>query len=159
MAQNSFRPYKGKWLMKEYVMAGSSVVVEVGDLMELSDSDAPTVDLASSDADAIVGIAAGGLASSSSTQSLKVFVPAETKCEMKGKIIVGTAVIGLDINRMCDVSTHEGVDIDTKNEGHLYVVKVTKACASGTVSVSAPGFGIFRIANIPQVLDAGGWTR
>jgi len=71
---------------------------------------------------------------------------------MIGKINHGVAVVGTDINRMCDAYTHEGVDIDDKVEGHLYVVRITKATADGTATA---GEGIFRIAQSPKF--KGGW--
>jgi len=70
MSQNSFRPYKGKWIMNEFVMAATSVIVEKGDLIEISDSDAATVDLASNDAEAIVVIAAEGLTAAETASTM-----------------------------------------------------------------------------------------
>ena len=112
MAQNSFRPYKGKWLLKDFVLDTSAGTLEKGDLIEIESESVlasadGAVELATADAEAIVGISAQDLADTAADVAIKVWVPAEPKSEMIGKINSGAATVGTDANRPCDVFTHE----------------------------------------------------
>lgn len=152
MAQNSFRPYKGKWLMKEFTLDTSAGAVEKGDLMGIETESENSIELATNDDVAIVGIAVADKADTASDTTLVVWVPAEPKAEMIGAITDGTAVVGTDLIRACDVEDHEGADVDTNTHKHLWLVKITVATADGATTA---GEGIFRIAQTPEVLH--GW--
>lgn len=149
MAQNSFRPYKGKWLMKTYNLDTSAGAVEKGDLIEIDATSGNSVELATNDAVCIVGIAAEDMADKAADQDLKVMVPNEPKAEMIGRITDGVGVVGTDVNRHCDVEDHEGADVDTDTHHHLLLVKVTKACTDGNV-----GEGVFRITQTEELSGA-----
>ena len=149
MAQNSFRPYKGKWLIKEFTLDASAGAVELGDLIGIETESENSVELATNDDVAIVGIAAEDVANVAADQTIRVLVPAEPQAEMIGKITDGVAVVGTDLIRHCDVEDHEGADVDTDTHHHLWLVKVTKACTDGNV-----GEGVFRIAQLPEILGA-----
>lgn len=151
MAENSFRPYKGQWVMKKYLLDTAAGDVEKGDLIEIASAGDQTVELATNDAACIVGIAAESIDNNASAnEDIRVLVPNEPKAEMIGRITDGVAVVGTDINRNCDVEDHEGADVDTDSHHHLFLVKVTKACTDGNV-----GEGIFRIVQTPEFM--GGW--
>lgn len=151
MAQNSFRKHKGKWLMKEHTLKGSAGDVEVGDLIEVT-SGGITVELASTDATAIIGIAAEDLSSSTATQTIRVWEPLNQKCTMIGAVIAGAIAAGdTDSGRTCDVSTHEGVDTDTDSQHHLIIVKGIVATTDGSATA---GEGEFRIAQTLENLNA-----
>lgn len=149
--QNSFRPYKGKWLMKDFVLDGSAGAVEKGDLIELESESAlasdDVVELATADAEAIVGIACADYANQTADTKIKCWVPAERQSEMIGKINSGVAVVGTDGNRPCDIYTHEGINVDAHAINHVFLVRVTVATADGTVTA---GEGIFRIVKTPE---------
>jgi len=151
MAQNAFRPYTGKWLMKEFVLKATAGVVEKGDLVEFASRG--TVALATNDAISIIGIAAADYATSTAVQTIKIFVPAEPKAEMIGRVTDGAIALGVtDSGATCDVEDHEGADTDTDTHHHLYIVKGTVASADGS---TATGEAIFRIAQTPEF--TGGW--
>jgi len=153
MAQNSFRPYKGKWLLKDFVLDGSAGAVEKGDLIELESESAlasdDVVELATVDAEAIVGIAAKDYADQTADTKIKCWVPNEPQCECIGKINYGVAVVGTDGNRPCDIYTHEGANVDAHTINHLFLVRVTVATAAGQTT---PGEGIFRIIKTPELM-------
>jgi len=152
MAQNSFRTYKGDWIIKEYLLDTAAGAVEKGDLIEIATADDQTVELATNDAACIVGIAAKDYANDTTADThIKVLVPNSPKAEMIGRITDGVAVVGTDINRNCDVEDHEGVDVDTKTHSHLFLVKVTVATADGS---STAGEGVFRIVQTPEMMGA-----
>lgn len=151
--RNAFRPYKGKWLIKEFILDGS-VTVEKGNLMEYETETLlatnPVCELATADADAIIGIACKDYPSQSPDTNIKCWVPAERKAEMIGRITAGVAVGGAtDLHRPCDVQTHEGVDVDDNTERQLFLVRVTKATTDGSVTA---GEGIFRIVKTPEFI-------
>lgn len=152
MAQNSFRPYKGKWLLKKVKLTASVAAVEKGDLIGLNTADTDTKELATVNSVAIVGIAAQNSATSASIRTISVFVPNEPKSEMIGKITAGVAVVGTDAHRVCEVQTHEGADVDNHAIDHLMLVGVTIATADGSVTA---GEGIFRIVRTPEFARAG----
>ena len=152
MSENSFRIYKGDWLLKEYILNTAAGAVEKGDLIEIATADDQTTELATDDAACIVGIAAANYANDASNDTnIKVWVPNSPKAEMIGRITDGVAVVGTDINRNCDVEDHEGVDVDTKTHSHLFLVKVTVATADGS---STAGEGVFRIVQTPEMMGA-----
>jgi len=150
MAQNSFRPYRGKWLMKKVVLTASVAAVEKGDLIGITTLAQAAKDLAVAASLAIVGIAAQDSATSSAVRDLYVFVPRDISALMIGKITDGTAVIGTDVDRPCDVEDHEGADVDTRAHGHLLLVDVTVATADGATTA---GEGTFRIIKLPEYAD------
>lgn len=152
MAQNSFRKYRGKWLLKEFILDTSAGAVEKGDLMGIETESENSIELATNDDVAIVGIAAEDKADTAADTTLHVWVPNEPQAEMIGKITDGTAVVGTDAIRACDVEDHEGADVDENTHKHLWLVKVTKATADGATTA---GEGIFRISQLPEVLH--GW--
>ena len=110
MAQWSFKPYKGKWIIKEHTVAAAAAAIEAGDLMQFT-SGGITIALGTSTATAIVGIAAEDSASSASTRTLRVYEPENRLCEMEGKVTDGAIAVGdTDSGRTCDLEDHEGVD-------------------------------------------------
>ena len=154
MAQNSFRPSKGKWLLKDFILDTSAGALEKGDLIEIESESVlasanGAVELATADAEAIVGISAQDLADTAAETPIKVWVPAERQAEMIGKINYGVAVVGTDENRPCDIYTHEGANVDAHTINHLFLVRTTIATADGTVT---PGEGIFRIVKTPELM-------
>ena len=150
MAQNSFRTYKGKWLLKKVTLTASVAAVEKGDLIGIAVAADAGKALGTSSSASIVGIAAEDSALSTSTRDIHVWVPNEPKAEMIGRITDGVAVVGTDVDRNCDLESHEGVDVDTDGHHHLLLVEVTIACADAGV-----GQGIFRIVQTPEY--TGGW--
>lgn len=148
MAKPHFRPYKGKWLLKDYIL-DTTVAVTKGDLLEIETEGLDVLELATSDAACIVGIAAKDYPSQTPDTDIKVWVPAEMKSEMIGDINSGVAVVDEDINRPCDVYTHEGAAVDAHAHDHLFLVRTTIATADGT---TATGEGIFRIVQTPEFM-------
>lgn len=143
MAQNSFRPYKGRWITKEHTLKASAGAVELGDLIMIT-SGGVTVELGTNAATAIVGIAAEDKANSASTQTLKVKEPSTPLCEMEGQVTDGAIAVGdTDAGRGADLEDHAGVDTDTDSNHHLVIVKGVVATADGATTA---GKGIFRIA-------------
>lgn len=141
--QNSFRPYKGRWITKEHTLKATAGAVELGDIIMIT-SGGVTVELGASTATAIVGIAAEDKANSASTQTLKVKEPENHLCEMEGEVTDGAIAVGdTDAGRGCDLEDHEGVDTDTDTHHHLTIVKGVVATADGATTA---GKGIFRIA-------------
>ena len=161
MSQNSFRPYKGKWLMKRFTLVASAGAVEKGDMMKFTDTTPATVALGTDAADCIVGIAAEDLATSTATQDIRILVPAEPKSECIGKVIAGKIEVGdTDAGRTCELKSHEGADVDTTGDKNLYIVKGVKAAntdragTATTATASNPGLAIFRIAQTPEKRDS-----
>lgn len=152
MSQNSFRVYKGKWLLKRFILDTSAGAVEKGDLIGIETESENSVELATNDDVAIVGIAAENIADVAAESTIRIWVPNEPQCEMIGKITDGVAVVGTDADRACDVEDHEGADLDENTHKHLWLVRVTKATADGATTA---GEGIFRIAQTPEILH--GW--
>ena len=152
MAQNSFRPYRGKWVIKEHVLKATAGVVEKGDMIMLT-SGGVTVALATASATGLVGIACEGLASVAATQTIRVWEPVEETSECIGAVTSGAIAVGYtDSGRLCDIYTHTGAASDTATEDHLLIVKGTIATADGTATV---GEAIFRIAQTPKYAE--GW--
>jgi len=150
MAQNSFRPHKGKWSMKKVVLTASVAAVEKGDLIGIAALNDAAKALATTTSAAIVGIAAQDSATSAAVRDLYVWVPRDLGSLMKGKITAGVAVVGTDVDRPCDATDHEGAAVDTRAHGHLLLVDVTVACAAcGTTA----GEGTFRIIKLPEYAD------
>jgi len=151
VAQNSFRPYKGKWVLKEHTLKASAGAVEKGDFIMVT-SGGVTVELGTSAATALIGIAAEDLDNSTSTQAIRVWEPLEKRCELIGKVTDGAIAAGdTDSGRTCDLEDHEGVDTDTDTHHHLIIVKGTVATTDGS---STAGEGIFRIAQDLENLNA-----
>ncbi len=143
--------------MKEFILDGS-VAVEKGNLIEYESetnlATYPVCELASSDAEAIIGIACKDYPSIVADTKIRCWVPAERTAEMKGRINYGVAVGGAtDLHRPCDVQDHEGVDVDDNTERQLFLVRVTKPTAAGQ---TIAGEGIFRIVKTPEFI--GGFT-
>ena len=144
---SAFRPYKGKWVVKEHTLKASAGAVDDGDLIMVT-SGGVTVELATSSATALIGIAVGDYDNSASTQTIHVMEPLSKRCQMIGPVTSGAIAVGdTDSGRSCDVNDHEGVATDTDTEHHLIIVKGTVATDDGSVT---PGEGIFEIA---QTLD------
>jgi len=151
MAQNSFRPYRGKWILKEHVLKASAGDVEKGDMIMVT-SGGVTVELATSTATAIIGIAAEDLDNSTATQTIRVWEPAERRAELIGKVTDGAIAAGYtDSGRTCDLEDHEGADTDTDTHHHLIIVKGTKASTDGS---STAGEAVFRIAQDLENLNS-----
>lgn len=143
MAQNSFRKYRGKWVLKEHTLAASAGVVELGDLIQIT-SGGITVALGTATATAIVGISAEDLATSTATQTIRVWEPLYPACEMIGRVTDGAIAAGTtDSGRGCDLEDHEGVDTDTDTHHHLVIVRGTVATTDGSTTA---GEAVFRIA-------------
>ncbi|NIA04115.1 MAG: hypothetical protein GWP09_02075 [Nitrospiraceae bacterium] len=144
---SAFRPYTGKWVIKEHTLKANAGDVKDGDLAMVTDGGA-TVELATSSATALVGIIVGDYANSASTQTIHVQEPLSKRCQMIGPVTSGAIAVGrADSGRSCDVNDHEGVAVDTDTEHHLTIVKGTVATDDGSVIA---GEGIFEIA---QTLD------
>lgn len=149
MAQNAFRAYKGKWVLKRHTLKISAGAVEKGDLIMVT-SGGITVELGTSSATAIIGIAAEDIANLAATQLIRVWEPQEKRCEMIGRTTDGAIAAGdTDSGRTCDLEDHEGADTDTDTHHHLIIVKGTVAAADGSV-----GQAIFRIAQDLENLNS-----
>jgi len=144
----AFRPYKGKWVIKEHTLKANEGVVEAGDMIQVT-SGGITVELATSTATAIIGISVEGLAVDAvNTQTIRVLEPLSTECEFIGPVTDGAIAAGrTDSGRSCDLEDHEGVDPDTDTHHSLTIISGTIATADGATTA---GEGIFRIA---QTLD------
>jgi len=151
MAQNSFKPYKGKWVLKEHTLKATAGDVEKGDMIQVT-SGGVTVELGANNGTALIGIAAEDLSSTTTTQTIRVWEPLEKRCELKGKVTDGAIAAGdTDSGRTCDLEDHEGVDTDTDTHHHLIIVKGTKATTDGS---NTAGEAIFRIAQDLENLNA-----
>jgi hypothetical protein len=151
MAQNAFRKHKGHWVCKEHTVKASAGAIEAGDLIMIT-SGGITVELGTNAATAIVGISAEDLASSTATQTIRVWEPAEPTCEMIGRVTDGAIAAGdTDSNRGCDLEDHEGADTDTDTHHHLVIVKGTVATTDGATT---EGEAIFRIAQTVDKISA-----
>jgi len=151
MAQNAFRPHKGKWVLKRHTLKASAGDVEKGDLIMVT-SGGITVELATNAATAIIGIAAEDLSSSTASQTIRVWEPNEKRCTMIGRVTDGAIAVGdTDSGRTCDVEDHEGVDTDTDTHHHLIIVKGVTATTDGATT---EGKGEFRIAQDLENLNA-----
>ena len=115
-----FRIHKGRWIIKEYTLS-ANVTVAAGDFIYPDPSNAGQVTIADSTAGNLLGIAVKDYSSSSSTQTIKVFVPLEDTCEIEGPIESGTFT-SADVNKFCDLNSEDGVAIDTASKKHLWVV-------------------------------------
>jgi len=147
MAQNSFIPSKGKWLIKEHTFAASVAATEKGDMIQVTASGI-TVALGTSTATAIIGIAAEDSALTTATRTIRVFEPTSKMCEFIGQVTDGAIAAGFtDSNRPCDLEDHEGIDTDTDSEHSFTIVRGLVATADGS---STAGKGVFRIA---QTMD------
>ena len=143
----AFRPYKGKWVIKEHTLAGSAGAVEAGDMIQVT-SGGITVELGTSSATAIIGISVEELANDTSTQTIRVLEPLSTECQFIGAVTDGAIAFGrTDSGRSCDLEDHEGVDTDTDSEHSLTIIRGTIATADGATTA---GEGVFSIA---QTLD------
>lgn len=143
----NFRPYSGKWVCKRHVLKASAGAVTPGDMIMVT-SGGITVELATTAATALIGIAVETLANSTATQTIRVLEPLSPMCEIEGPVTDGAIAAGYtDAGRSCDLETHEGVDTDTDSHHHLTIVKGTVATTDGATT---EGRGIFRIA---QTLD------
>lgn len=163
MAQPAFRPYKGKWLLKDFTMIAvtSSAKVEIGDMIKFTDTTPATVRLATDAADCLVGISAGDYNTNTATQQVKIWVPAEPKSEFIGLVTAGIMAVGdTDAGRTCEMESHEGIDVDTTEDKNIYIVKGIKAYTTDgngtatTCTTSHPGVGVFRIAQTPEKRDS-----
>ena len=151
MAQNAFRPYKGKWVLKEHTLKATAGAVEKGDLIMVT-SGGITVELGTSTPTAIIGIAAEDIANVAATKLIRIWEPLEKRCEIIGRVTTGAIAVGdTDSGRTCDLVDHEGVATDTDNEHTLIIVKGTIATADGSATA---GEGIFRIAQDLENLNA-----
>lgn len=149
MAENAFRPWKGKWVLKEHTVAASAAAIEKGDMMQVT-SGGITIALGTSSATALIGIAAENSATSTSTRVLRVWEPVERRCTLIGRTTDGAIAAGdTDSGRTCDLEDHEGVDTDTDTHHHLIIVKGRVAAADGSV-----GEAEFRIAQDLENLNS-----
>lgn len=143
----SFRPYRGRWIIKEHTLKASAGAVEPGDMIMIT-SGGITVELGTSTATALVGIACEDLANSAATQTIRVLEPLSPLCECIGPVTDGAIAAGrTDSGRGCDLEDHEGADTDEDTHHHLVIVRGTVATADGATTA---GEGVFRIA---QTLD------
>lgn len=161
MAQNAFRPWKGKWLMKDFTLVASAGAVEKGDMMKFTDTTPATVALGNDAADCLVGIAAKDYANNAATQQVKIWVPAEPKAECKGRVTAGVIAVGdTDAGRTCELLSHDGAAVDTTGDNNLYIVKgieayTTDGAGTATTCTTAhPGVAIFRIIQTPEMRKA-----
>jgi len=151
MAQNSFRPYRGKWVLKEHTLKATAGVVEKGDMI-MGTSGGITVELGTNAATFLVGISAEDLATSTATQQIRVWEPIEQTCELIGKVTDGAIAVGdTDSGRGCDLEDHEGADTDTDTNHHLLIVRGTIASTDGATT---PGEAVFRIAQRAELISA-----
>lgn len=151
MAQNSFRPYKGKWVLKRHTLKASAGAVEKGDLIMIT-SGGITVELGTNAATAIVGISAEDIANSTATSTIRIWEPSDRTCEMIGRVTDGAIAAGdTDSGRHCDLEDHEGADTDTSTHSHLLIVKGTVASTDGATTT---GEAIFRISQTPDMIAA-----
>lgn len=149
MAQNAFRKFKGKWVLKEHTVAASAAAIELGDMMQVT-SGGITIALGTSTATALIGIAAEDSATSASTRTLRVWEPVEKRSTFLGRVTDGAIAVGdTDSGRTCDLEDHEGVDTDTDAHHHLIIVKGRVAAADGSV-----GEAEFRIAQDLENLNS-----
>ena len=149
--QNSFKPYKGKWVSKKHTLAASAGAVELGDLIMVT-SGGITVALATNAPTALVGIAAEDVADVAATQEISVLEPENRLCEMIGIVSDGAIAAGdTDGGRTCDLEDHAGADTDTDTCHTLIIVKGTVASADGATTA---GEAIFRIAQGLENLNA-----
>ncbi len=148
----AFKIHKGKWLLKDALLDTAAGAIVIGDMIGIDTEHDQTCEKGSTTSACILGISAGDYPNDTVNDTkIKVWVPNEPKCEMRGRITAGVAVVDTDVNRPCDLYTHQGVDVDTHSHDHLFLVKVTKATADGTSTV---GEGIFRIVQIPEYSGA-----
>lgn len=151
MAENSFRPLRGAWIMKEHTLKATAGAVEKGDLIMVTASGI-TVELGTNAATAIIGIACENLASSASTQTIRVWEPNEPRCEMLGIVSDGAIAAGTtDSGRTCDLEDHAGADTDTDTHHHLIIVRGTVASTDGATTA---GEAVFRIAQDIENLNS-----
>ena len=147
--QNAFRKHRGKWVLKEHTVAASVAAIELGDMMQVTSSGV-TIELGTSSATALIGIAAEDSATSTSTRLLRVWEPVERRCTLIGRTSDGAIAVGdTDSGRTCDLEDHEGVDTDTDVHHHLIIVKGRVAAADGSV-----GEAEFRIAQDLENLNS-----
>lgn len=151
MAQNSFRPYKGRWVLKEHTLKATAGAVEKGDMIMVT-SGGITVELGTNAATALIGISAEDLSNSTATQTIRIWEPLDKRCEIIGDVTDGAIAAGdTDSGRTCDLEDHEGVDTDEDTHHMLIIVKGTKATTDGATT---KGQGIFRIAQDIENLNA-----
>ena len=182
MAQNAFRKKKGKWLMKDFTLVASAGAVEMGDMMKFTDTTPATVALGTNAADCLVGISAGDYSSSTATQAVKIWVPAEPKAECLGRVTAGKIEVGdtdagrtcelnnhegaeagkievgdTDAGRTCELNNHEGADVDTTGDNNLYIVKGIKAATTdgaGTATTATSSNPGYAVFRICQPPEA-----
>lgn len=151
MSQNSFRPHKGKWVLKRHTLKASAGAVEKGDLIMVT-SGGITVELGTNAATAVIGIAAEDLATSTATQTIRVWEPAEKRATMVGIVSDGAIAAGdTDSGRTCDLEDHAGADTDTDTHHHLIIVKGITASTDGATTA---GKAEFRIAQDLENLNS-----
>jgi len=147
--QNAFRPWKGRWVLKEHTLKAAAGAVEIGNMIMVT-SGGVTVELGTNAATALIGIAAEELANSASTQTIRVWEPSHKSCTLIGRTSDGAIAVGdTDSGRTCDLEDHEGADTDTDTHHHLIIVKGRVAAADGSV-----GEAEFRIAQDLENLNS-----
>jgi hypothetical protein len=151
MAQNSFRPFKGKWVLKEHTLKATAGAVEKGDMIMVT-SGGITVELGTNAATALIGISAEDLSSTSATQTIRVWEPASKRATFVGAVTDGAIAVGdTDSGRTADLEDHEGIDTDTNTHQHVIIVKGRKATTDGATTA---GEGEFRIAQDLENLNS-----
>jgi len=151
MSENSFRPFKGKWVLKEHTLKASAGAVEKGDLIMITSSGV-TVELGTNAATALVGISAENRDSSTATQAIRVWEPVNRSATFVGIVSDGAIAVGdTDSGRTADLEDHAGIDTDTDTHHHVIIVKGRVATTDGATTA---GEAEFRIAQDIENLNS-----
>jgi len=147
----NFRPFRGKWVIKEHTLKISAGAVEPGDFIMIT-SGGITVELATNAATALIGISVESLATSAATQSIRVLEPVYRMSTFVGPVTDGAIAVGdTDSGRTTDFEDHEGIDTDTDTHHHVIIVKGRVATADGATTA---GEGEFRLAQGMENLNS-----
>jgi len=147
----AFRPYRGKWVLKEHTLKASAGTVDVGNMIMVT-SGGITVELGTNAATALIGISAEDLSSSSATQSIRIWEPTNRLCTFVGAVTDGAIAAGdTDSGRTADLENHEGIDTDTNTHHHVIIVKGRVATTDGATTA---GEAEFRIAQNLENLNS-----